>query len=86
MTHLWLAGQEIAVRCAGETEELLSFTWAGRVQNIARICNHWSVHMDWWLEDEVRRDYYKVQTEDGLLCILYHDVRRESWHLARVYD
>jgi hypothetical protein len=32
------------------------------------------------------REYVKVTTDTGLLCLLYHDLIQSGWFLARVYD
>ncbi len=84
MTHLWTAGPEIAVQPTPDGRPG-SFTWIGRMHPTADICNEWRVHTDWW-QQEVWRNYFKLQTEDGLLCTIYHDLLADRWHLARVYD
>jgi hypothetical protein len=84
MTHLWVAGCEVDVQAAAETGPL-AFTWAGRLHRVASVCNTWRVRTAWW-QQEIWRDYFKVQTEDGLLCTMYHDLLTDRWHLARVYD
>jgi len=43
MTHLWAAGTEIAIQAADDAGPA-TFTWAGRVQRVARVCNAWRVH------------------------------------------
>ena len=43
------------------------------------------MHDDWW-RDLVSRAYYKVVTRDGLLCTIYLDEMRGTWHLERIYD
>ncbi|MDI7277123.1 MAG: hypothetical protein QME94_14200 [Anaerolineae bacterium] len=84
MTHLWTVGPEIAVQSEDEPGPA-SFIWAGRLHRVATFCNSWRVHTGWW-QQEVWRDYYKVQTEDGLLCVIYHDLLKGCWHLASIYD
>ena len=49
------------------------------------ICNRWRVHDDWWRE-LVSRAYFKVVTRDGLLCTIYLDELRGTWHLERIFD
>jgi hypothetical protein len=83
MTHSWTVGPEITV--STDDEGPWTFTWAGQTHHVATLCNAWRVHTGWW-QQEVWRDYYKVQTEDGLLCVLYHDLLRERWHLVSIYD
>jgi hypothetical protein len=33
-----------------------------------------------------RREYVKVATDTGLLCLLYRDLDHGGWFLARIYD
>ena len=49
------------------------------------VCNRWRVDDDWW-RNLVARAYYKVVTRDGLLCTIYLDEMRGTWHLERIYD
>lgn len=73
---------EVATDAAGEPVRL---RWRRWQVSVAAICNRWRVAEDWW-RDEVVRDYYKVETDDGTLCVIYRDLRDDSWHLQRVYD
>lgn len=59
--------------------------WRRWQVGVAAICNRWRVEEDWW-RDEVARDYYKVEADDGTLCVIYRDRKDGSWHLQRVYD
>jgi hypothetical protein len=49
------------------------------------ICNQWRVDDDWWREP-VARVYFKVVTRDGLLCTVFWDEIRGTWHLERIFD
>ena len=49
------------------------------------ICNQWRVDDDWWREP-VARAYFKVVTRDGLLCTVFWDEIRGTWHLERIFD
>lgn len=73
---------EVAVDVAGEPVRLRWRRWQARV---AAVCNRWRVEDDWW-RSEVARDYYKVRTDDGTLCVIFRDRRTGAWHLQRVYD
>jgi hypothetical protein len=50
-----------------------------------RICNRWRVADDWW-RDPVARAYFKLVTRDGLLCTIFLDENRGTWHLERIFD
>ena len=49
------------------------------------ICNRWRVDDDWWREPTARA-YFKLVTRDGLLCTVYLDEMRGTWHLERIFD
>jgi hypothetical protein len=49
------------------------------------ICNRWRVDDDWWREPTAR-SYFKLVTRDGLLCTIYLDEMRGTWHLERIFD
>ena len=60
---------------------------ARRVHRILEIGNRWRVHTRWWAPSEmVWREYLKVVTDTGLLCLLYQGLPRGGWLLARLYD
>lgn len=83
MTRLWAGGREITVRASAAGP--VDFTCAGRMYRTAHIGNTWRAHTGWW-QQEVWRDYFKLQTEDGLLCTIAHDLLLDRWYLVRVYD
>ena len=49
------------------------------------ICNRWRVDDDRW-RTPTARAYFKLVTRDGLLCTVYLDEMRGTWHLERVFD
>ena len=67
------AGIPVTLRLDGATHDQLV------------ICNRWRVHDDWW-RDPVVRAYYKLVSRDGLLCTVYLDEIRGTWHLERIFD
>jgi hypothetical protein len=85
MTRLLPMGE--AVKAWGEEETPSGFAWQGTNHSIAEVCNRWRVHTRWWEpEAAIWREYVKVATGTGLLCLLYRDLIRGGWFLARVYD
>jgi hypothetical protein len=45
------------------------------------------VNVDWWrAEGRIWRAYLAVTTTDGLLCVIYQDLEKQTWFLAKVYD
>lgn len=86
MTHLWIDGANVTVTTLPDRDTWPgSFVWNGTLYSISSICNCWRVHADWW-QQEIRRDYFKVQTDVGLLCIIYHDLIAGNWYLVKTYD
>jgi hypothetical protein len=84
MTKLWPEGVPLQViRDADETPQ--TFLWRGRWHTVAEIGLRWRVEVDWWAA-EVRRDYVKLTTAEGLLCTLYRDLHTGQWFWARLYD
>ena len=85
MTRLWPEGE--AVEAWGDKRTLSGFVWKGASHQILQICNRWRLHTRWWDSDEaIWREYIKVTTDGGLLCLLYRDLYEDCWFLARVYD
>jgi hypothetical protein len=85
VTRLWLEGEPVAVW--GEGNAPAGFAWAGAEHGVVEVCNRWRVHTRWWEPDETAwREYVKVATDTGLLCLLYCDLPSGEWFLARLYD
>ena len=53
---------------------------------MTHISAHWRVHTLWWTDAVVWRDYWQVTTDSGLLCVLYHDLIGDTWHLERIFE
>ncbi|HEX2222149.1 MAG TPA: hypothetical protein VHK06_06450 [Candidatus Limnocylindria bacterium] len=49
------------------------------------VCNRWRVDDGWW-RTPVARAYYKVVTRSGMLCTIFLDELRGTWHLERIFD
>jgi protein ImuB len=59
----------------------ITFRFQGRLY---RIAHHWGperIETGWWRGGSVRRDYYRVQTEDGLRFWLFRRIEDGKWHL-----
>jgi hypothetical protein len=89
MTRLWPRGE--AVEVWGGEEALAGFAWQGTRHHIEDVWNQWRIHTHWWGPppfggEAIWREYLKVTTDTGLLCLLYRDLLAGGWFLARVYD
>lgn len=68
-------------------EQPVCFTWRDHTHRLAQVQQRWRVDTDWWsAEGRVRRAYWAVTTTSGLLCVIYQDLERNVWFLAKVYD
>jgi len=86
MTRLWPEGEAIEIEGAqdGPPDE---FCWRGQSHRVQAVCNRWRVHTRWWEPEQVVwREYLKLATDTGLLCLIYHDLDHGGWFLTRVYD
>ena len=91
MTRLWPMGEIITVW--GPEENPSAFDWHGEHHCIEELCNRWRVHTRWWDQNgTIQREYLKVVTDTGLLCLLCHDLAAlttspgAQWFMARLYD
>jgi hypothetical protein len=69
------------------------FAWQGTSHRVLDVCNRWRIHTRWWEPPSgggtpgmIWREYVKVTTDTGLLCLLYRDLMDGGWFLARIYD
>jgi len=84
MTHLWLEGEWIEVRC--DTPDTPgAFTWRGSTHTVQGIAKRWRVDVEWWRK-RIWREYFKLYTHTGLLVVLYRDLLTGQWYLQRLYD
>lgn len=84
MTRLWPQGILVTVfTTQAGTPQV--FLWADTVHQVAEISRQWLVN---WREegDLVRRIYYKLRTDTGLLVVIYQNVATGQWVLQRLYD
>ena len=84
--RLWTRGEPIHVDCDGDGRPL-RFAWQTKTHVVDRICNRWRVSAEWWrAEPAAWREYIKLVTRDGLLCLVARDLDREGWWMIRLYD
>ena len=85
MTRFWPEGQAIDVWGGEEIPD--GFRWNGASHHVLEVCNRWRIHTRWWEPNEaIWREYWKVTTDKGLLCLIFHDFLTGRWYLQRVYD
>lgn len=85
MTRYWPEG--LAIETWGDDADPQGFFWQGEPYHIAQVCNRWRIHTRWWEPTHiVWREYLKIATREGLLCLLFCDRLSGQWRLARIYD
>ena len=85
MTRLWPEGERVKVW--GKEETPAGFDWHGEPHRILDICNRWRIHSRWWEPDHaIWREYLKVVTDTGFLCLIYRDLWSDNCFLSRIYD
>jgi len=85
VTRLWPEGETI--QTWGDDETPAGFVWRNGPCHIEKVYNRWRLQTRWWeVGKSVAREYLKVTTDNGLLCLLYRDLNSGDWFLARVYD
>ena len=94
MTQLWPEGAPVDVEMSDDRPHVLR--WQGRrhlhraageaqVAHVHSVTDRWLIHDDGW-RDEIWRHYFQLQTTDGLLCVVYRDMLRDTWYMERIYD
>jgi hypothetical protein len=60
---------------AGETPD--GFIWQNAEHRILEVANTWVIHTLWWEPSQtVWREYLKVVTDTGMLCVIFRDLLR----------
>jgi len=85
VTHLFVEGEPLETWGAEVMPEGL--IWKNAPHHILELANRWRVHTRWWEPREtIWREYLKVVTDMGLLCLIYRDMQDDGWFLSRLYD
>lgn len=84
MTRLWPAGTPIQV-IADDQDWPQQFRWQGHIHTVQTINKHWRVDVGWW-RTRIWRACYKLNTDRGLLVVIYQDLLSGTWYLERVFD
>ena len=57
-------------------------SWEDRIWPVAAVYESWRERRRWWCRP-VLRDYYRLETRDGLVRVVYCDLRSGQWLLER---
>ena len=48
-------------------------------QEVILVRRPWRIDQNWWREDQIRRDYFRVAPEEGPPLTIYHDLVSGKW-------
>jgi hypothetical protein len=71
----------VQVTCADEGSPL-ALIWHDDILPVARVYEHWRERRRWWTLP-VERDYYRAETADGRVRVIFRDRRNDRWWLER---
>lgn len=64
----------------------LRMTWQGQSHRITTCRGPERIEAGWWRSDDIRRDYYRVEWENGTQVWIYRDRKSGHWYLHGFYD
>ncbi len=56
--------------------------WSDRIREVTAIHETWREDTHWWSRP-VERDYFRLETGDGQVRVIFHDLRSNRWLLER---
>ena len=59
----------------------IEFSWRGQRFPLTQAIGPERIETGWWRGQDIRRDYYQVETAAGERFWLYRDLAREGWYL-----
>jgi hypothetical protein len=84
MTRVWVGGILIMVHVDARSIPK-TFVWEGQFYVVTHRANRWRADQNWW-QERIWRDYFKLDTSNGLILVLFQDLLTGEWYLERVYD
>jgi DNA polymerase-4 len=59
-----------------------ALVWHDRIREVAGVYEIWRERRYWW-SHPIERDYFRLETDDGQMRVIFHDTRAEEWLLER---
>ena len=78
--------QPIAVSSAVPDGPPVRMVWQGHDRLVARAWGPERIETGWWRAQDVERDYYRAEWEDGTQVWVYRDQRNGRWFLHGFFD
>lgn len=63
----------------------LSYRRAGRVERVIRFWGPERLETGWWNGPMRRRDYFRIENDQGQWLWIYHDLRENTWHAHGIF-
>ena len=64
---------------AGEDGSPVAITFRGKARQVSYLRNCWRVDEEWW-RNEISRQYFEVDMDDGLIRTVFHDLVSDRWY------
>jgi hypothetical protein len=81
----WGLTELVLVSKLGHGDWPEEFTWRGRRRKVRRIEAYESPQRSGTSGSAGGERHFRLKTEDGLSCVLAHDIRRDRWAVKRLY-
>ena len=78
--------QPIAVSSVVPDGPPVRMVWQGEDRLVARAWGPERIETGWWRAQDVERDYYRAEWEDGTQVWVYRDQRNGRWFLHGFFD
>ena len=62
------------------------FRWRGREYRVTSCSWPQRIETGWWREKSVHRDYFRVETEQGVRLWLFRDLRMPQWSVHGLFE
>jgi hypothetical protein len=59
-----------------------ALVWRDRIREVTLIYETWRARTNWW-RLPIERDYFRLETSDGRMRVVFHDLESDQWLLER---
>jgi hypothetical protein len=59
-----------------------ALVWPDHLARVVRLYEHWRVRRRWWGRP-IRRNYYRLETGEPQVRVVFHDLETDRWWLER---
>jgi nucleotidyltransferase/DNA polymerase involved in DNA repair len=59
-----------------------ALAWPDHLTRVVRLSEHWRVRRRWWGKP-IRRNYYRLETAEPRVRVVFHDLETDRWWLER---